>query len=177
MKSYILVNPHIEGTMDTKFKANSVQDAANMAYETLSSYFSNNLPKFSFTLQKGGKDNDKFYHFDVNEKINKAEKVKYTITLNEKANETILKKFIEENNEKQTGGKHRKYKKSYKYDDDSDSSEDSDDDYYYYYKPIVRPQPINYWSYSPYVYGYKKMYVPTFIPTVTPYINIYWETY
>ncbi len=172
MKSYILVNPHIEGSVNVKFKSKSAEEAASLAYDTISKYFSNNLPNFSFTLQKGG--SDKFYHFDVTEKINKNDKIKYEIKENVKiANNDGLKKFISDIEEKQTGGK-KKHKK-YRY-DDSDSSDSSDsssdEDYYYYYKPVNRTVPITYWSYYPYVYSLDKFYVPTFISTVTPYVYI-----
>jgi hypothetical protein len=171
MKSYILVNPHIEGSIDTKFKTNSPMEAANLAYETLSKYFSNNIPKFSFTIQKAG--SDKFYHFDVNEKINKNDKIKFQIKENtEITNIDGLKKFIKNTEEDLAGGK--KSNRKYKYDDESDSSssDDSDEDYYYYYKPINRHMPITYWSYYPYVYNLKKIYVPTFVPTISPYVYI-----
>ena len=171
MKSYTLVNPHIEGSISTKFKASSAQDAANLTFEALSKYFSINVPNFSFTLQKGG--SDKFYHFNLKEKINSSDKIKFTIKQIEKVNDNVLTKFIKSNQDKQDGGKSRKYKK---YIDDDDDEDDDDDDYYYYYKPIVRQQPMYYWSYAPYVYNIKKVYVPTFIPGITPYINIYWDT-
>ncbi len=172
MKSYILVNPHIEGSLETKFKTKNADEAASLAYETISKYFSNNLPKFSFTLQKAG--SDKFYHFDVSEKINKNDKVKFEIKPNETINAVEgLKKFIETNEENLAGGKHKS--KKYRFDDDSSdssSSSESDDDYYYYYKPVNRSLPITYWSYYPYVYSLKKFYVPTFVPTVSPYVYI-----
>ena len=172
MKSYILVNPHIKGSIDIEFKSNSATEAANLAYETVSKYFSNNIPKFSFTLQKGG--SDKFFHFDVKEKINKQDKIKFQIEENTSIT-TIdgLKKFIDNNEAELDGG----HSKKYKYDDsseseDSSSSSDSDDDYYYYHKPIVRNMPITYWSYYPYVYNLKKVYIPTFVPTISPYVYI-----
>lgn len=176
MKSYILVNPHIEGSIETKFKTKSSAEAANLAYETVSKYFSNNLPKFTFTLQKAG--SDKFYHFDVSEKINKNDKIKFEIKENTAvSNIDGLKKFIQTNEQELDGGKHSK---KYRLDDsessDSSSSDsNSDDDYYYYYKPINRSMPITYWSYYPYVYPNiysRKLYVPTFVPTVTPYLYI-----
>ena len=174
MKSYILVNPHIEGSVETQFKTKTANEAANLAYETISKYFSNNLPKFSFTLQKAG--SDKFYHFNVSEKINKNEKIKFQIKQNESISSVEgLKKFIETNEENLTGGKNKS--KKYRFDDESDdsssSSSDSDDDYYYYYKPVNRSLPITYWSYYPYVYpSLKKIYVPTFVPTISPYVYI-----
>lgn len=173
MKSYILVNPHIQGSLETKFKTKSPHEAANLAYESISKYFSNNVPKFTFTLQKAG--SDKFYHFDVSEKINKNDKIKFEIKENiSVSNADGLKKFIQTNEEALSGGKHSKSKK-YKLDDsDSSSSSDSnsDDDYYYYYKPVNRSLPITYWSYYPYAYPLRKFYVPTFIPTLSPYVYI-----
>lgn len=173
MKSYILVNPHIEGSVDTKFKTKNSEEAANLAYESISKYFSNNLPKFSFTLQKAG--SNQFYHFEVSEKINKNDKVKYQIKANKSiSNVQGLEKFIEANQEKLAGGKDKS--KKYRFDEDSSesssSSESSDDDYYYYYKPVNRSLPITYWSYYPYVYPLKKFYVPTFVPTISPYVYI-----
>jgi hypothetical protein len=178
MNSYILVNPHIEGSIDTKFKTKSANEAATLAYDTVSKYFSNNLPKFSFTLQKAG--SDKFYHFDVNEKINKNDKIKFQIK--EKTNVTNIDgliKFIETNNTTDLAGgrshrSHRSHKYGkYRYDDeDSSDSSDSDDDYYYYYRPVTRNMPITYWSYYPYAYNLKQIYVPTFVPSISPYVYI-----
>ena len=188
MKSYTLVNPHIEGSIGVEFKCKSAIEAANLAYNTISKYFSNNVPNFSFTLQKGGA---KFFHFNVKEKINnKKDKIKFVIEENSTiTNIDGLLKFIKVNDEELEGGnkedKHSKHSKKYKFDDDDDSSSssssssslnssDSDDDYYYY-KPITRNMPITYWSYYPHVYNLKKVYVPTFVPTVTPYIYIAYE--
>jgi hypothetical protein len=182
MKSYTLVNPQLKGSIDVEFKCNSAIEAANLAYDSISKYFSNNVPNFSFTLQKGG---SKFFHFDVKEKINRKDKIKFQI----KENSTItnidgLVKFIKINEEELEGGykddkhdKHDKHSKKYKFDEDdsSSSSESSEDDDYYYYKPITRNMPITYWSYYPYVYNLKKVYIPTFVPTVTPYVYIAYE--
>jgi hypothetical protein len=175
MKSYILVNPHIEGSVETKFKTKTAEEAASLAYESISKYFSNNLPKFSFTIQKAG--SDKYYHFDVKEKINKSDKIKFEIKKNEAIQDINgLKKFIEINEENLSGGKtshSKKYRLTDKDDDSSSSSSDSStDDYYYYYKPVNRSMPITYWSYYPYVYSLRKFYVPTFVPTISPYVYI-----
>ena len=186
MKSYTLVNPQLKGSIDVEFKCNSAIEAANLAYDTISKYFSNNVPNFSFTLQKGG---SKFFHFDVKEKINKNNKIKFVIEENSTiTNIDGLVKFIKINEEELEGGykddkhekddKHAKHSKKYKFDDDDSSSSsdssDSDDDYYYY-KPITRNMPITYWSYYPYVYNLKKVYVPTFVSSVTPYVYIAYE--
>ena len=172
MKSYILVNPHIEGSVDTKFKTRTVDEAANLAYDTVSKYFSNNLPKFAFTLQKAGSDN--FYHFNVSEKINKNDKIKFEIKQNTSiTNINGLVKFIETSEENLTGGKHRSKKYRLGEDDSSESSSDSsEEDYYYYYKPVNRSLPITYWSYYPYVYNLRQFYVPTFVPAISPYVYI-----
>jgi hypothetical protein len=176
MKSYILVNPHIEGSIETKYKTNSPAEAANLIYQNMSKYFSNNLPEFTFTLQKGG--SDKFYHFHVSEKINKNEKIKFSITEDKSISDINgLTKFITKNKEELAGGRHHSHKshksRKYKYDDDDDSSSSSssNSDDYYYYKPINRNQPISYWSYYPYAYNLRRFYVPTFTLT-SPYVYI-----
>jgi len=207
MKSYTLVNPYIEGSMRTKFKAGSSLEAAKLAYEELSQYFSNNVPRFLFSLKKTGSDSDNdFYHFQVLEKINNSDKLRYTIKAYNKADnidkfKIALKKTSDNlqgggatnadtdtdadadtdaNTDANTdaknvlvGGKYKKYRK-YKYDDDdsSSSSSSSDSDYYYYYKPVNRIRPINYWSYYPYLYPTTRVYIPTFIPSIMPYVNI-----
>ena len=64
--SYVLVNPHIEGSLKTQVKQNSLEAAKNL-YKNLSEHFNNNVPKFHFIIQKGTSGNGKFYSFKVKE--------------------------------------------------------------------------------------------------------------
>ena len=74
-KTYELVNPFILGTFNRKFNADNSLQAAHMAYQSLSQYFTGHMPRFKFTLQRvksshqtgGGKSND-YLHFETYEK-------------------------------------------------------------------------------------------------------------
>jgi hypothetical protein len=74
-KTYELVNPFIIGTFDRKITADNSLQAAHLAYQNLSKYFTGYMPKFKFTLQRvkpnyqlgGGKGSD-YLHFETYEK-------------------------------------------------------------------------------------------------------------
>jgi hypothetical protein len=175
---YKLVNPIIKGDMETVFTGGSSLDVANKAYQNLSQYFNNYIPKFYFTLED---EQNKLHHFKVNENRN-GENANYSIkSYNVKSkHESELRKQINEYNkngtelssEEQVGGRRR---------DDSSSSSSSDDwleessstgRYSYKVDPIVN------WWYYPSVYRVRRFYVPTFVQSVTPIINIplfYWN--
>ena len=73
-KTYELVNPFILGTFDRKFTADNSIQAAHLAYQSLSQYFTGHIPRFKFTLQRvksnyflgGGKEDD-YLHFETYE--------------------------------------------------------------------------------------------------------------
>jgi len=73
-KTYELVNPFILGTFDRKFTADNSLQAAHLAYQSLSQYFTGHIPRFKFTLQRvksnyflgGGKEDD-YLHFETYE--------------------------------------------------------------------------------------------------------------
>ena len=175
-KTYKLVNPYIIGSMNTTFNAKSSMEAAKLAYENLSQYFGNHMPKFQFTLKRlsgdskvvGGSEKS-FIHFEVNEKKGADDKVKYEI--NELETNKNMKNFQQRLNkvanqhekqlEKQHGGK--KYVK-----DDSELSDYFDD----YEKPRKGPlvyEPIVYYWYDPFLYPtLDRWYVPTFVLPIQP---------
>lgn len=149
--------------MTTTFSGKDQMSAAQKAWDTLSSHFANNIPRFGFTLQSGGS----CHHFEVCEKINKSKSVDYT--LNElEVSGTACKKMKTNlaNRNKQQGGKKHK--------DDDDSSSTSDDDLYteIYMNNILRKSPIYYWYYDPVVYSFDSYYIPTFVAPLTPYVEI-----
>ena len=63
--SYTLVNPFIHGDFKSTVKSKNSVNAAKSFYKNLSEHFNNNIPKFYFTIQKGGSGNGKYYHFLV----------------------------------------------------------------------------------------------------------------
>ena len=78
VNSYVLVNPHIEGNLKTKIKASNSLEAANNLYKNLSEHFSNSVPEFYFTIQKGSSGEGKMYHFKVKES-KKNDEVSYSV--------------------------------------------------------------------------------------------------
>jgi hypothetical protein len=176
--SYVLINPCIEGKFKKSTKTKNSAEAAQFFYKNLSEHFNNAVPKFHFTIQKGGSGTGKMYHFEVKEQRSKQE---VTFTINpftvqggniDKFNErlsTFKNKFA------QAGGKHHKkhHKKSKNDDSDSESSSSSSDVYKVArsYTPVLN-QPFYYWWYDPYVYNLDSFWIPTFYSYVTPYIEI-----
>jgi hypothetical protein len=177
-----LVNPSIKGDMKTTFTGGSSLEVANEAYKNLSQYFNNHIPKFYFTLEDEKK---KLHHFKVKEDRN-GENANYTIkSYSVKSKyENDFKKQVDEYNkngdqystEEQHGG--RRHKKKSSSSSSSSSSDDwldndsSTDRYSYKVDPIIN------WWYYPSVYRVKRFYVPTFVQSVTPIINIplfYWN--
>lgn len=178
--TYKLVNPYIQGDMPTQIKAKNSVVAARNFYKSLSEHFNNSIPKFYFTIQKGGSGTGKYYHFVVKEVKNKDE-VKFnvepfTVSNDESSIRTFETKL---NNFKakyeQAGGKKGKKgsKKSRKL-DDTDSELDSSEDFYrraQTYKPVVTP-PLYYWWYDPALYNLDSIFIPTFYSYLTPYLEI-----
>jgi hypothetical protein len=162
-----LVNPLLKGDIDTSFSGENSLEAANKAYQNISQYFNNNVPKFYFTLED---ESDKLHHFYVNE-TRSGELADYTIKeYHVKAKyEKDLRKQIEEFQESERkehhGGKH--------HDSSSSSSESWDSSSSSTGKVTYKVDPIVYWWYYPAVYRLTKFYVPTFVQSVTPYIYIY----
>ncbi len=136
---FTLENPKVEGDIKTEFKCDSALAAAKAAYASISKYFINSVDNFKFTLQSGGE----FYHFNVEEKINK-DNVDFVITPFKSEVNIDLLKHGKSALKKQSGGKKRHHRK---YDDEDDSSESSDS---FYYRRVRFP--INTWYYNPFVY-------------------------
>jgi hypothetical protein len=142
MTKYNLVNPYIDGKMNTSVKASNDLKGAGKIYEkVLAPIFITSAPEFNFTIEGDGL----LFHYTVKESV-KGDNAKFKIEkFNGKVDDAKFKaKFNEIKT--QSGGK-SKHKSKYD-DDDSSSSSSSDSPSYY---------SINRYCYSPYVY--------------TPYIN------
>jgi len=185
VNKYKLVNPYIKGEFESKLEAKNSIDAAKQFYKSLSEHFNNSVPKFYFTIQKGGSGKGKFYHFVVNEKRKNGE-VDYNIKPFEikdenKAMQNYLSNF--ENFKGRYNGGARSTKRGSKrsskrssrrgskhsmYDDSTtDSSE-------YYreattYVPVVS-QPFTYMYYDPILYQVDTVFFPTFYSYNTPFL-------
>ena len=179
--TYKLVNPFIQGDLKTTVTSKNSVAAAKSLYANLSEHFNNNIPKFYFTIQKGGSGTGKYYHFLVKEVKDKSDEVKFNVEpLILKDDSKIISNFesklkIFKNKFEQAGGKLKKRgsKKSSKRildDDDLDSSEEL-----YMrvqtYKPVVSA-PLAYWWYDASVYNLNSIYMPTFYSYAMPYLYV-----
>lgn len=185
--TYKLVNPYIHGDFTTSLKAQNSVTAAKSFYKSLSEHFNNNIPKFYFTIQKGGSGSGKYYHFVVKEKKGKNDEVKFNVEQYDmESDASSLSAFKSklnafQNKFEQAGGKKggkkgskKASKKSKKSLDDSDSDLNSSEDFYrraQTYQPVVTP-PLYYWWYDPGVYKLSSVFIPTFYSYVTPYIQL-----
>jgi hypothetical protein len=121
VNSYKLVNPYIKGEFETKIKTKNSVEAARKFYSSLSEHFNNSVPKFYFTIQKGGSSKGKFFHFEV-EESRKGDDVNFAIRPlelenQEKTNElfvTNFKKFKGRYNARGKGSRKSSRKKSRK---------------------------------------------------------------
>lgn len=183
MNTYRLVNPYIKGEFKSKITSKNSQEAAKKFYKDLSEHFNNNVPKFYFTIQKGGSGKGKFYHFVVKESKKKNE-VSYSIQPYTIPGETEavdgfitnFKKFKGRFNTNMKGGAKRKSSKrrSRKKSRDDMDEYDYEDDYYRDTKTYVpvTSQPIYYMYYDPLVYKLDSVFIPTWYAYITPYVEL-----
>lgn len=174
--NYVLVNPYIHGQFKNTIKAKNSVDAAKEFYKGLSEHFNNAVPKFYFTIQKGGSGNGKYYHFKIKEE-RKKNNVSFTLkqydiigTVDVQAFKNRLTNFKDKF--AQNGGKKKKKSKDSSSESESDDSSSSDN-----YKKInkyisVYDQPFYYWWYDPSIYRLDSYYIPTFYSYITPVIEI-----
>lgn len=181
MSEFTLVNPLIGGNLNTKFTAEKSLEAANKAYQSLSQYFKNDVPSFNFTL----KNDNKYFHFNVQEQIKDKEvsyKIKQFKIKNNKKFNDFKKKILKFNkiiNQKGSGFIYDEneyiFKDDYFYDDDDDFFPHKVSRRRYY------SNPISYYWYWPSIYDYvlvdkhfkTPLYLPTFVDLLTPYSILY----
>ena len=175
--SYVLVNPYIQGEFKNTIKANNSVEAGREFYKGLSEHFNNAVPKFYFTIQKGGSGKGKYYHFKVKEQ-RKKNNVSFTLESYNILGEVNIDAFANrldtfKNKFAQSGGKKKKKGKKSKDSSESSDSESSSDDYKRINTLISTiNQPIYYWWYDPSLYRLDTYYIPTFYSYVTPVIEI-----
>lgn len=171
MSNYKLVNPFIRGNLVNSFTAKTPIEAASQAWNKLSQYITNNVPKFPFTLQK---QDGTLNHFIVKESLVGGNSAKYKISQLD-----LDLKQSEANNFK---NKINKMKGGLllipEDDDDDDDDDDIDDDLDDIFSAVKSKkfnylkQPITYWWYDPLIYQVDSIYIPTFVQPLTPYIEV-----
>lgn len=170
---YNLVNPYIKGGQTTSFV-----DPSD-AWKSISKSFSNNVPKFAFSLERTS--DKKLFHYSVKEEISEAGVVTYKIKeMDLKLNDKNLKAFRGKlnnfiNGKSTSGGKRKRHKREKKDEDDSSSSSSSCSDNIFRKlanRNRFQNQPLMWWWYDPYIYQMDSFYVPTFVPSYYPYFQV-----
>lgn len=192
---YVLVNPHIEGSMSKKVKAKNSIEAGKKLYKNLSEHFNNSVPKYYFSIQKGESGKGKYYSFKVKEQRidNTVDFSLEPIALNNEESaykkfQKNLQRFKTDLTKDQSGGaKKPKAKKSAKKPKKSDPFDEEDfmnaEDFYGDFddEPVYSTvgmhspngySPIHHYYYDPYLYRMNTFYVPTFYSYLNPFIKI-----
>jgi len=178
--AYRLVNPYIEGSLNTVVRAKNSSSAGRKIYHNLSKYFTNHVEDFNISVQNI--ESKELSHFNINEKRGKNKTIKFHLSQIEDALpskvENKLLDHVGEIEKHYGGGKHKK--------DDSfssSSSSSSEEDYYksipiapinkliYYYLPYR----VNYVGLT--AYDYYKLFVPAFSWPLSPSIEIRFDIY
>jgi|UniRef100_A0A6C0BFJ2 hypothetical protein len=201
MKSYKLVNPKTEGTINNEYRGKSPLEAAENMWGKFSEHMTTTVPNFMFSLQDMA--NGKNEHFKVSEDSESGE---YHITHIKEHNydDKKLDKFdnhVNEYTKSMNGGKsvssrhrYRKYEDDFSSDSSSDSdsnsssSSDSDSDIERNFFPKIKSDvPISMMYYNPQVYYSvdpkynslvidivpKPIFLPTFKPEYKTYISLW----
>ncbi len=180
---YKLVNPYIKGEFETKVNAKNSLEAAKSFYNNLSEHFNNNVPKFYFTIQKGGSGKGKFYHFEVKEKkVNDS--VDYTIKPFEiKGEDEAIAQYLnnfEHFKGRFNGGAARKgsrkgSKKGSRRSSRRDEEDSSESDDFYReaksYVPVTS-SPFYYMYYDPLLYKVDSVFIPAYYAYVSAFSEI-----
>lgn len=183
--TYRLLNPYIEGSINTVINADNSFSAGKKIYKTISNFFTNHVDDFYMTLQNLETKN--LTHFKIGEKKGENGFVDYyIIKLDGNFSKELEKKLIN-NVEKlmqQNGGSHEKKNDD---DDDNDSpSESSSSSEKKYYQYVM--QPISKFIYFtlPYYklqligltpYDISRIYLPMFSLPINPSLEIRFDLY
>lgn len=177
--AYRLINPYIEGSMETMVRASNSFSAGKKLYNTISKYFTNHVNNFYMTLQNV--ETKELSHFKIDEKLANNGTVDYNLVkIEDNFNPDIENKLVGtvEKIEKQTGG--------FLDDDDDDSPSDSPSDNGYYLR--LPPQPITRFVYF-YLPYYKlnvvgvtpleqtRLFMPMFGLPINPTLEIRFDVY
>ena len=182
MKTFKLINPLlVGGTMKTEYVSDSGLNAVSQFWSELGSHLALNVPELYVTMQD---ENKNLSHYKISEKLGKNKVADYTISdFNVNLSSSQEKKFlsaVKKYNKKGkslVGGSVDKKPKRDRSKDSSSSSTglDSDDDEYYNfrrYRTAVNA-PFNMLYYTPLIYSIDTVVIPTFTPTVAPYVTLY----
>lgn len=136
--AYLLINPYVEGSVDTVVRARNSFSAGKKLYNNISNYFTNHVDDFYMTIQN--LETKDLTHFRIGEKRGDNGTVDFNLVkLDDRFSPELEKKLINsiEKLSKQSGGKHRGYHRD---DDDDTTTSSSSSEERDFFK--FTPQPI-----------------------------------
>lgn len=178
--AYRLINPYIEGSIDTLVRSSNSFNAGKKIYNLLSNYFTNHVEDFYMTIQN--LETKDLTHFRVNESRNKGNEVDFNlIRLENNFSDNLEKKLVEsvEGLEKQSGGKHRDK------DDTTETTTTTDSDYYGLKVPVYPITKFIYF-YLPYYkldlvgispLDTQRVFMPMFSLPINPTLEVRFDVY
>ena len=186
--TYRLINPYVEGSIDTVINSKNSSGAGRKLYKIISNQFSNHVDDFYMTIQNA--ETKELSHFKIGEKRDGSTIDYNLIKLDENFKPEIEKKLVASVDKlnKQSGGRHHR-KHRLRDDDDSSSSEsDSDSDlenvnnygypilpitrFVYFYLPYYK---LNTVGLSP--LDASRIFMPMFSLPVNPSLEIRFDIY
>ena len=178
---YRLINPYIEGSINTIVQASNSFSAGKKLYNTVSRYFTNHVSNFYMTIQNI--ETNELSHFKIDEKMGGSGNVDYNLVkLEDNFSPDIDKKLVSMVGkfEKQTGGG--------LLDDieDDDSPSESPSDNNYFLKIPVQPITRFVYFYLPYYklnvvnlvpIDQRRLFMPMFGLPINPTLEIRFDVY
>ncbi|BCS83043.1 hypothetical protein QLL95_gp1080 [Cotonvirus japonicus] len=172
---YRLINPYIEGSLDTIIRASNSYSAGKKLYNSLSTYFTNHVNNFYMTIQN--LQTKELTHFKIIEKRDKDGAVNFELLkIEDNFDPSLEKDLVNSVNKlsKQSGGKKKLS------DSDTDSSESECfqfpiqpiNRFVYYFLPYYQ---LNIIGLSP--LDISRIFMPTFGLSPNPSIEIRLELY
>ena len=179
--AYQLINPYIEGSIDTVVRASNSFSAGKKLYNNISAYFTNQVDDFYMTIQNV--ETKDLTHFKIGEKRGENGMVDFDLVkLDDKFNPDIEKKLVSyvEKLQKQSGGKHHHHR------DDSSTESSSDLNDYDYFRYAAQPISRFTYFYLPYyrlnIVGLtsldrSRIFMPMFGLPINPSLEIRFDLY
>lgn len=190
--TYRLINPYIDGSIDTVVRSSNSFKAGKKLYNTISNYFTNHVEDFYMTIQNL-ENKDDLTHFKINEHRGKLNDVDFNLArIDGKFPEEINNKLINsvEKLEKQSGGKHKHHHRHHKDKDnsttESNSSSSSSSDSDYYLKIPIQPITRFTYFYLPYYklnlvglnpIDISRIFMPMFSLPINPTLEVRFDIY
>lgn len=180
--TYRLINPYIEGSLDTVVHASNSFSGGKKLYNSISNFFTNHVNDFYMTIQNVETKN--LSHFKINEDRGKNGAVDFQLTKLDKTFSPDIEDKLLDTIDKlgnQSAGKH-KNNRSESTSSSASSSDESSDFFKYQVQPITRFV----YFYMPYYrlnlvglnpLDISRMYVPMFNFPINPSLEIRFDLY